>query len=197
MKRRKFLESMGKCAIGTGLCSLLATTEASQTQDTNTQSPGHSCKERIEFAEGWLKNFMKIIDETVDDQTKCKIMEANGRACALDYLKSIGREIKPVPFEEWIATVKKQRSRSTQVEGKTIYFTYMKNYQGLDAPEDFCLCPFVESKPEGLSATYCHCSVGYIKELFGQTFGKPVKVELIESVLRDNKRCKFKIELAE
>lgn len=53
-----------------------------QTQDTNTQLPGYSCKERIEFAEGWLKNFMKVLDETVDGQTRCQIKEANGSACA-------------------------------------------------------------------------------------------------------------------
>jgi predicted hydrocarbon binding protein len=38
--------------------------------------------------------------------------------------------------------------------------------------------------------------VGYIQELFGRTFGQPVKVELLESVLHGGKRCKFKIELA-
>ena len=196
MERRKFLGSMGICSIGAGLCSILALPSANQTQDTNTQLPGHSCKERIEFAEQWLKNFMRILDENVDDQTRCRIMEANGSACARDYLKSTGREIKPVPFEEWVDRVKKQgRSDAIQIEGNIIYYKYLKNYQGLDAPEDFCLCPFVESKPEGLSATYCHCSVGYIKELFELTFDRPVKVELLESVLRGNKRCKFKIEL--
>jgi len=198
MERRKFLGSMGICSLGAGLCSLLSLPSADQTQETNTQLLGHSCQERIEFAEAWLKNFMRVLDEKVDEQTRSRIMEANGIACALNYLKSIGREIKPVPFEEWVARVMKQgRSEAIQIEGNVIYYKYLKNYQGLDAPEGFCLCPFVESKPEGLSSTYCHCSVGYIKELFGQTFGRPVKVELLESVLRGGKRCEFKIELAE
>ena len=187
---------MGICGIGTGLCSLLALPSANQDQDTNTQHPEHSCKERIEFAEQWLKNFMRILDESIDDQTRCRIMEANGIACARDYLKSTGREIKPISFEDWVARVEGQdKSDAVQIQGNIIYYKYLKNYQGLDAPEDFCLCPFVESKPEGLSATYCHCSVGYIREIFGQTFGRPVKVEQLESVLRGSKRCKFKIEL--
>jgi len=197
MERRKFLESIGKCGIGAGLCSLLALPSASQTQDTETQLPGHSCQERIEFAEGWLKNFMRVLDENADDQTKRRIMEANGIACARNYLESTGRVIEPIPFEEWVARVKEQGGGGAiQIEGNTIYYQYLKNYQGLDAPEDFCLCPFVETKPEGLSATYCHCSVGYIMELFERRFGRPVKVELLESVLRGGKRCKFKIELA-
>ncbi|MEW6364151.1 MAG: DUF6144 family protein [Acidobacteriota bacterium] len=63
-------------------------------------------------------------------------------------------------------------------------------------PDSFCLRPLVESKPKGLSASYCLCSVGYIQELFSRAFGQPVTVELLDSVFRGGKRCKFKIEVA-
>lgn len=84
---------------------------------------------------------------------------------------------------------------SIQIESDTIYQTWPKNYQGLDAPAGYCLGPFVESKLKGLSARYCHCSVGYVKEIFSRTFGKPVSVELVESALRNGTRCKFKIRI--
>jgi predicted hydrocarbon binding protein len=51
----------------------------------------------------------------------------------------------------------------------------------------------VESKPEGMSATYCHCSVGYVQKMNELKFGRSVDVELIDSVLMGGKRCKFKI----
>jgi predicted hydrocarbon binding protein len=51
----------------------------------------------------------------------------------------------------------------------------------------------VESKPNGLSPTYCLCSLGYVKEMNEQTFGKPVDAELLDSVLQGAKRCRFKV----
>jgi hypothetical protein len=196
MERRKFLESMGRCCAGTGFCLSMTVSVLADEPEKNKKVPHHSGEEKMTFFDGWIKNFMRSLDESADESTRCRIMEANGKACARDYLKSLGQEPAPVRFEDWINLVKKQDGDgSVRVEGKTIYFQYLKNYQGLDAPESFCLCPLVESKPAGLSATYCQCSVGYIQEMFGRKFGQPVKVELLESVLRSGKRCKFKIEL--
>lgn len=124
-------------------------------------------------------------------------MEANGRACALDYIKKAGIEIKPVAFDQWLEKAKKRTGDQTvRVEGRTVYYQYLTNYQGKPAPEGSCLCPLVETKPAGLSGTFCHCSVGYVKEFFSRTFGQPVKVELVSSTLRGGKRCQFKIDLA-
>jgi len=58
------------------------------------------------------------------------------------------------------------------------------------------LCTFVETKPAGLSGTYCLCSIGYVKEWFDQMFARPVTVELLESTLTGGKRCRFKIMVA-
>jgi hypothetical protein len=197
MERRKFIESMGRCCAGTGFCLSLTGSVFADEPDKKKKVPGHSCEEKMTFFDGWIKNIMRALDDSTDDLTRCRIMEANGKACARDYLKSLGQEPAPVRFEDWIARIKKQDGDgSVKVEGNTIYFQYLKNYQGLDAPEAFCLCPLVESKPAGLSATYCHCSVGYIQEIFSRKFGQPVKVDLLDSVLRGGKRCKFKIELA-
>ena len=75
-----------------------------------------------------------------------------------------------------------------------IYFQFTSSAEtGKASPESICLCSMVESKPAGLSPTYCLCSVGYVKELFEQTFGQPVDVELLDSVLYGGKRCKFKV----
>lgn len=199
MERRNFVKATTACCMGIGLCSILEASggDQDQKQDIAPSPPSHSTEERMEFAEGWLKNFMQVLDSTLDDRTRRQVMEANGELCARNYLKSIGREMKPVPLETWIDRKKKQASDgSFQIEGKTVYLKFLKNYQGLDAPEGSCLCPFVETKPAGLSATYCHCSVGYIKELLRQTLDHPVHVELVESVLRGGKRCTFRIDLA-
>ncbi|HQT92614.1 MAG TPA: DUF6144 family protein, partial [Candidatus Kryptobacter bacterium] len=57
----------------------------------------------------------------------------------------------------------------------------------------YCLCPLVESGPEGLSGTYCDCSVGYVREMFRTYTGKAVSVELLESLKRGGRTCRFGI----
>jgi hypothetical protein len=125
-------------------------------------------------------------------------MEANGKSCATEYLASQPRkdERKPNHWDEWITKAKDSKDGSIVVKGSYFIYSYMWNYQGKPAPEGYCLCPFVESKVKGLSSTYCHCSVGYIRETFGRRFDVPLKVELLESVLRGGKRCRFKIQKA-
>lgn len=68
---------------------------------------------------------------------------------------------------------------------------------GQPSPEHVCLCPAAEAQGAGkLSPTYCWCSVGYVKELHERVFGRPVNVELVQSVLMGHPRCRFLITLA-
>jgi hypothetical protein len=57
-----------------------------------------------------------------------------------------------------------------------------------------CHCPLVRSAiREGIeiSPTFCYCSGGYEKVHFDVIFDEPVKVELLESVLKGDMRCRF------
>lgn len=160
--------SGSRCCLAAGLCTLLPEGAFSAGKQVQ-QEIKHSCEERIDFAEKWLERFMNVLDTNLDEKTRQHIMEENGRACASAYLKSIGKD-----------------------NPQTIaYDDFLKR-----AAESLCLCPFVENKPGNLSGTYCHCSIGYIKEIYGGLSGQPVKVELLSSVLYGDKRCKFMIEPA-
>ena len=194
MDRKEFLRSAGLAGLGTGMCCLMGRTVAAQ--DQAVAAPIHSCQEKVDFAQGWVTRFMDVLDGGLDAAARARIMEANGQACFRAYTKSVNRHITPVPFESWAESARQHPGDEIRVEGRTVYLAYLTNYQGKPVPEGACLCPLVESKPAGLSATYCHCSVGYIAEWLGQTFGRPVTVELQESVLRGGKRCRFKIDVA-
>ncbi|MGD0341552.1 MAG: DUF6144 family protein [Bacteroidales bacterium] len=196
MERRNFIISGSRCCIAAGLCTLIPES-AFSAENSPQQEIKHSCDERMEFAGQWLIRFMNVLDTNLEEKTKLDIMEENGKACASAYLKSIGRDNqKAIAYDDFLKRVAGKTDGTYQVDGKTLYMTYLTNYEGKAAAESVCLCPFVENKPGNLSRTYCHCSVGYIKELYSRLFGQPVKVELMSSVLYGDKRCKFKIELA-
>jgi hypothetical protein len=62
-----------------------------------------------------------------------------------------------------------------------------------------CHCPLARSairdgKPK-ISPTFCYCSGGYEKLGFDVIFGETVEVELLESALKGNIRCRFAIKI--
>lgn len=200
--RREFLSKTGKlCAcscVGAMLAGLTNVMGDEIVGDTARVESKSRDAVRMEFAEGWLKRFFEVFDANLDEATRNKIMMANGKSCYLTWIKDTGQDIKPVGFERFTKWIKeKVTDGSYSVDGKTIYFQYLYAAEtGQAAPESHCLCPMVESKPEGLSPTYCICSVGYVKQMHEMYLGQPVEVELVDSVLRGEQRCKFKITVA-
>jgi hypothetical protein len=62
-----------------------------------------------------------------------------------------------------------------------------------------CHCQLVrtalrDGKPK-IPATFCYCSAGYEKLHFDAIFGKPVEVELLETPLKGDARCRFAIKI--
>jgi hypothetical protein len=196
MDRKQFLCAAGRAGLGAGLCGVAAGAPAALGQAPEVPAPTHPCDERVKFAEEWVTRWFAVLDEGVDEPTRAALMRANGRACARAFLASSGREAHPVPFDQWVARLRERGGREgITVDGRAVFMEFTSNYQGKPAPEGSCLCPLVETKPAGLSGTYCLCSVGYVEELFGRTFTEPVKVSLLESTLRGGKRCRFRIDV--
>jgi hypothetical protein len=122
-------------------------------------------------------------------------MMTNGKTCFDEWILTQGREIRPVSFETWAARRREgSADGSVRIEGNVVYFEYTGSAEaGQASPEGVCLCPMVESKPKGLSRTYCLCSVGYVKEMHERIFGRRCDVELLDSVLYGGTRCRFKV----
>jgi hypothetical protein len=202
MCRKEFIKSV--CTLGTCSCGGVLMTRINEAfgQESTSSKPGDPLEKRaikrMEFADLWVKRFINVMDDTLDEELIKKLMMTNGKICYQEWIKSTGQQTEVVPYEKWVAQIGENvKDGSFQIDGNVIYFQYIGSAEtGHTVPEKVCLCPMVESKPVGLSKTYCLCSVGYVKEMFEQTFGKPVDVQLINSVLYGGKRCKFKITVS-
>ncbi len=205
MNRKEFLTSAGRVCTCSCVCALTASLSSVNAQNSGMQTtenpPGEPApkprsQERIEFTEKWAVRFFGVLDATLDEPTRRKVMMANGKACLLAWQKETKQQprTQPVTLENFAKRVKEKGSREYQIEGNVIYFQYLAAAEtGRPSPEHHCLCPMVETNPPGLSSTFCLCSLGYVKEMHEQLFRKPVEVELVSSVLRGDSRCKFKI----
>jgi hypothetical protein len=64
-----------------------------------------------------------------------------------------------------------------------------------------CHCPLARAaiimgEPE-ISLDWCYCSGGYEKLMFDVVFEEPTKVEVLESVLAGDSRCRFRVKIPE
>lgn len=63
----------------------------------------------------------------------------------------------------------------------------------------YCHCPWVREalrkEDQPVSPIFCNCSGGYYKNYWEAVLGQPVKVELLESVLKGDDTCKFELRL--
>ena len=62
-----------------------------------------------------------------------------------------------------------------------------------------CHCQLVrtalrDGKPK-IPATFCYCSAGYHKLHFDVIFGEPVEIDLLETLLKGDARCRFAIKI--
>jgi predicted hydrocarbon binding protein len=200
MNRTQFLANAARFCSGSCFCcamggvNILSAQQAPESETGQTAQKSRS-ETRINFAEKWLTRFFDVLDSNLDEDSRKEIMMANGKACFLNWRKEIGQPVRQTTLKKFTEWVKNNVKDDTyRVEGNVIYFQFTSAAEtGLPSEEGACLCPLVETKPEGLSPTYCQCSVGYVKEWYDQLFGKSVQVELLDSVLMGGKRCRFRI----
>ena len=156
---------------------------------------------RIEKAESWVKFLMDNMDAHLDEETKVRLMSACGRSCYLNAFGVAG-EKKPSPeaAERYLQALEKAGFKVERgSERATIDYGWAgkQNPQGLSLKEGYCMCPLVENEIPGLSPTYCNCSAGYVAEAMERATGRKVQsVEILESVKRGGKDCRFRVILA-
>jgi len=205
ISRKGFLAGIGRtcacacvCALASGLDAAsgrAATVHSARGNEASETKPPRS-QERMEFTEKWAVRFFKILDTNLDAPIREKIMMENGKACFLAWQTEANRKPpeQAITVEQFARRIKEKKSPDYRIEGNVLYFQYSSAAEtGQASPENRCLCPMVETKPAGLSPTFCFCSLGYVKEMHEQLFRKPVEVALLSSVLRGDPRCTFKI----
>ncbi|MGA2185944.1 MAG: hypothetical protein ABSH47_23230 [Bryobacteraceae bacterium] len=196
MNRKAFLVQLtGYGAATAGVASLAALAPCCAAAATlPAAAEGTPIDKRMAFAQTWAKRMMDNVDDELDEPTRARLMHANGRSC----FRGSGQKPFPGGVDAFIEQVRKWSGTGPSPirrEGDIVYFDYVQNPAGLKVADGWCLCPLVEKGPEGLSGTFCECSVGYVTEMFSGVAGKPVRVELLESLKRGGKACRFRIHL--
>ena len=140
----------------------------------------------LELMKKWVRTLMAALNKEVDEKTRIRLMEYCGRTCAeyhksIETVKKLQRKIKDL--DELLAKLNQKKGfwcGKWIKDGKTIYSV---------CPA--CGCPLVRAGLFDKSTTFCQCSLGWVKAVFEQALGKPVKVQLAQTKGKGNKVCKY------
>ncbi len=138
----------------------------------------------------WIQSALTEISLLENEKGK-GILEKCGRECAKSHdlheeAMKIRAEVKDKNDIDLLFKIYKKKVYNTSrlyKQGNTIYLEYNK-----------CGCPIVKSG-EVSNPFFCNCTKGYTKERFENLFGKPVRVELIKTMLRGDDICKQTITI--
>ena len=137
-----------------------------------------------EFTQRWIVNLIESMDENLDEKTRMRLLESCGRACARSSAIKAAEACKG-DLDKLLSTLGKWVGKeNVRKDNGTVYVSYSK-----------CLCHLVAEGPARLPDTYCFCSRGWLKEMFETVVGRPVDVDLKESIKRGGKKCRFTIRL--
>ena len=148
----------------------------------------------------WVKEAIDKLDTLVDEKTRIKIMENcgyNGSIVNKGVMeKAKARRKKYKNINEFLEAEQRNPMTGTRLirEGDVMYQFYTP--QSYTRPTR-CFCSLLRGLPvdDRVSLIYCHCSKGFIKKFWEGILEKPVKVELMQSVVSGAPECKFAIYL--
>jgi predicted hydrocarbon binding protein len=151
-------------------------------QENTAPPPPNPCERKAEFTRLWIKRFMDELDVLIPEPQRIALMEARGRSCARAGPVRLAEAHKG-NLDAFIADLASHMGpEGVRREGNVVRVKYPT-----------CYCPAVADLKEALSRTYCGCSVGWLKEMYETVTGKPVTVEVLETVKRGGAACRFNV----
>jgi len=163
----------------------------------------------------WMKEAMERLDDAVPDPAaRCRIVSG----CAHRFPEVLIDEMRRAyqeagSIDELLASMGRDRPKDglpgpdyPKRVGNTIYEAKLprdpKGYKNakndLDRRISYCYCPTLRTAMragEAISTTFCNCGAGWFLQKWEGILGKPVKVELIRSVLKGDDLCEVAVHL--
>jgi predicted hydrocarbon binding protein len=198
MGRKEFFQQSARFGGCCGAALLAGSLSALGEEAPKSDSVFTPCADRVKQGQAVIKRLIAQMDQKLDKATRDEIMESCGRLCH-DGAHPGPKQPTPEEAAKFLEGISKYVGKENirQAGNETVMcFKYTQNPRGLKVADGYCLCPILEDAPKDVSATYCQCSVGYVRAIFEQGLGKPAKVELTESVLRGGKGCSFTVRFA-
>ena len=155
----------------------------------------------------WVKGVLKELDKVANNYQKYDILSS----CAHEFSQKRIDKLRKIYIEsgDIDAVLEEMHNDYLWYEnptrrGKVIYITkipynlegYKKAKTQVDKKRSYCHCPLVRDYwNEGISSTFCNCSAGWYRQIWEGILKKPVRIEILKTLLKGDENCEFAIHL--
>lgn len=183
MNRSEFIRRTSQLACGSCL-ALLAGSRAAAGEPpgaaptTPVDEALRQARAENAFTANWLTDLFEAIDREVDPAVKLRLMQACGRGCFQRHqfkqdIANAGR----AGVEPLLAAYRK--NFGIEREGDLVHIRYGGG----------CYCPAARHRPAKPDDLHCECTRFTHEAIFSTALGRPIRVELRESVRRGQTAC--------
>jgi hypothetical protein len=179
--RKEFLATLG-CACCGALFGEAAVGSAEPLPQPSGQDTPPTDPDK-QFIQDWLSDLLEQVDANLDEPAKIKLLGGCGRACFERFpFKRAWAEQGRGDVEKLIAAL--QKNFDVEREGQRVHIRYGKVSKG-------CYCPAAKYRAPKPNDLHCYCTRGTHQAVWETALGRPVRVEIAETVRRGGKTCHF------
>jgi len=139
------------------------------------------------------KKLMNTLDDKLDPAVVEFIMQTRGQGCYDKHKQGMLGEIPDTVknIHDFIEYLDKRWSSFPDgiVDG------LKRDGNVLTTRISKCPCDYVNKSKEPIPKSYCNCSAGFYQSMFEEYLKKPVKVEIVSSIVSGGDKCEIKITL--
>jgi len=138
----------------------------------------------------WVRGAIERLEQEVGVEKSRTILEQCGRKCCGVTSRKRAKESmnESSTLKEFIEKLNDKGIGGSRLK--------LEDENKITGGYNVCYCGQVKHTQEPfLSDTYCHCSVGWYKQLFESSLNKSVNVKLVQSIICGSETCEFIIHL--
>jgi predicted hydrocarbon binding protein len=136
----------------------------------------------------WIGSLMDDLCVEIGNENAKSVMEACGQRC-------IGQSVLQKAFKLQQVSLDLDdllgKLNQEHIGGGMLW----REENMIHASYELCYCGSVSKTRKPISNIYCQCSCGWYKRLFETLLDKPVKVELLDSIIHGADNCQFIIHI--
>lgn len=136
-----------------------------------------------EFIQQWLTDLLDSIEKNLDRETQVKLVEACGKSCFSRHkFKTDIAEKGKGDIDKLIEAYKE--NFGVWREGNEVHVRYGKVSKK-------CYCPAANYRPAKPNELHCECTRMTHQSIFETALGRPIKVDIVETLRRGGVTCHF------
>jgi len=154
----------------------------------------------------WVKSAMEKLDRCVTDEAvKTRIMADCSCRCYDEHIEEFRLEYAKNRDIDRLLDLMHGKVFMVKPERKDniVYITKAphspEEYRKAKTPRKkryyFCHCDYVRKVTGKISPTYCYCGAGWCKNIWEKVLDRPVRVDIVKSVLQGDEVCRFAVHL--